>query len=80
MRRHEGVIGIPEKDGDRSICRYQAECSDRPSPFGIHKGRISRVAFQIEGKEVCCYGRGWVTRPEGFAAEAAYQILLKEYN
>lgn len=80
MKWHEGTIGIPEKDGCRTVCRYWVKNCERPCSFGIDGGRIVKLTIMIEGKTVCRYERGWDIEPEGFAAEAAYQILLKEYN
>ena len=77
---HEGLIGVPVKNGKRTNCLYWVKCCDEPSVFGIDGGRIVKLTIMIEGKYICRYERGWDIKPEGCAAEFAYQILLKEYN
>ena len=80
LRKGAGVIGVPVKNGDRTVCLYWVKCCDEPSAFGIDGGRIVKLAIMIDGKTVCHYERGWDIEPEGYAAEFAYQILIKEYN
>lgn len=76
----EGTIGIPKKDGGYTACRYWLKCFDKPSEYGIDKGRISKLMLKIDGEVVCNFDRGWDLRPSSENAEKALAILLHEYN
>lgn len=78
---HEGVIGIPSEDGNYSKIHYWVKSYDEPSKtFGIDGGRISKLSLKQNDEFVANYDRGWDKRPATPEAEAAYAILLKEYN
>ena len=77
----EGVIGIPTGEKDQYIpVHYWVKHYELPSKFGIDNGRVSKLTLKVDGVIVANFDRGWDVRPEGFAAEAALAIILKEYN
>lgn len=77
---HEGVIGIPQKDGSTVRVRYQAKAHEEGSVFGINEGRISKLWLQINGQTVANYDRGWDVKPTCEEANLALCILLNDYN
>lgn len=77
---HEGVIGIPQKDGSTVRVRYQVKSYEEGSVFGINEGRISKLWLQIDGRTVANYDRGWDIEPTCEAANLALCILLNDYN
>lgn len=77
---HEGVIGIPVKDGSTVRVRYQVKAYEEGSQFGINNGRISKLWLSIDGETVAAYDRGWDVKPTRMEAELALSILLNDYN
>ncbi|MGI6617717.1 MAG: DUF7678 domain-containing protein [Saccharofermentanales bacterium] len=76
----EGTIGIPKEDGGYTACKYWLKHFDKPSVYGIDRGRISKLMLKIDGEVVCNFDRGWDIRPTSEDAEKALVILLHEYN
>ena len=86
----EGVIGVPDKDGNMTGVWYEAKVYDTPSEYGINGGRISKLELRVgrrfrnrtiaRGTVVARYDRGWDIEPLTDAARAALEILLFSYK
>lgn len=63
-----------------SIICYAADYFEAPGSYGIDGGRISKLIMTSSGKVIASYDEIWEVMPEGEDAEAALQILMKEYN
>ena len=79
---HEGVIGIPRKDGPSVSVRYQVVTYKRKGKYGINGGRISNMILSIGGNAAVIFEKGWVLYPDedNEALQIAYCIVLQEYN
>lgn len=77
---HEGLICIPNSNGDSTPVKYWVKAYDEPSEYGIEEGRISKMELSINGHTVCNYDRGWDIYPETEEANLAYAILIQQYN
>ena len=76
----KGTIGVPQKDGSYSACKYWVKHYEEGSEWGIDEGRISKLEIRINGKITANYDRGWDIEPEDETTQTALAILLKEYN
>ena len=60
---------------------YRAEIVrfEETSPFGINKGRISKLYIKDvkTGKCLCSYDRGWDTKPEAEVKDFYNEVLEK---
>jgi len=52
---------------------------DKPSRYGIRKGRISKL-WASNGSDGINYDRGWDVRPWSAAGKALLAEILKRYN
>ena len=77
---HQGVIGIPNKNGKMKAAEFWVKAYDEGSEYGIEEGRISKMEIRINGQTVCNYDRGWDIYPETEEANIAYAILIQQYN
>ncbi len=78
---HEGVIAVPSEDGKYTKIHYWVKAYDEPSKiYGIDGGRSSKLSLKQNVEVAAIFDRGWDKRPATPEAEAAYAILLKEYN
>lgn len=79
---HEGIMGIPMKDGSTKKAKYWVKAFAEGSEYGINGGKISKLSIKIDGAWVANYDRGWDIKPDenDEAAQIAYCILLQEYN
>ncbi len=50
------------------------------SPYGICKGRISKLEIRKQGKILVNYDRGWDMKPEGSELTDVYKEMLKQYD
>ena len=71
----EGSLKVHE-----SVFHYWMKQYDEGSEFGIDGGRISKLTLKRNGAVVANYDRGWDIKPQGYEAEVALAILMKEYN
>jgi hypothetical protein len=72
---HEGIIGI-----GRVAVKYWVKAYKIRSQFGIEGGKISKLILERKGTTIANYDRGWDIKPQGYEAEVALAILMKEYN
>ena len=59
---------------------YWLKVYDKPSKYGIDKGRISKLTLMRGDKIVCNYDRGWDIHPIDEDTEIALQILIYSEN
>ena len=52
---------------------------DRPSPFGIDGGRISKLYIKF-GREMVNYERGWDEKPKNEEQKKSLEEILKYLN
>ena len=72
---HEGIIGI-----GRVAVKYWVKAYKNRSQFGIEGGKISKLILERKGTTIANYDRGWDIKPQGYEAEVALAIVMKEYN
>ena len=86
----EGMIGLYQyliernlgegwKKWEENGFEIQMLAFDKPSQYGIDKGKISKLWIRKNGKVVCNYDRGWDIEPEKDVKEL-YDSILKKYN
>lgn len=82
MRAHnkEGVIGIPNKDGKYTKCKYEALVTECPFEAAIDGGRILELHIHENGATTCWYDEGWEMLPATEATAKALAILRYEYD
>lgn len=78
---HEGVVGIPTKEG-RKTAHYWVKAYEKRSRYGINGGRISKLELHINDRVAALYDRGWDIEPDenDEAAQVALYICLDQYN
>lgn len=79
----EGTMYLPMDDNDKVKyveLQYCIKHYDKPSKYGIGKGRISKVELRMDDAVVCSYDRGWSIRPTCGVAEKALKDILHCYD
>ena len=59
---------------------FRAKVFDKPSKYGINRGRVSKLSIRHGGPDcgemVVIYDRGWDRRPRGIEDTSAFQAIM----
>ena len=73
----EGIIGIPQSDGNNHVIHFWAKHFEEPSEeYGINGGKISKLSLKLNGEWIVNYDGVWDIEPTGKEAEICLNILL----
>lgn len=67
-------------EGRAGTYTFRAKVFDKPSKYGINRGRVSKLSICHEdsarGGMVVIYDRGWDRRPKGKEDTSAFKAIL----
>ena len=76
----ERNVGGTWKKGLLNGCDYQVLVFPKGSPFGINKGRISKLFIRDKNKKVIAdYDRGWNVKPKSPDEQKVLKSVLALY-
>lgn len=76
----EGTIEIKKANGAKVPVHYWVKHYDEPSPWGIEKGKISKLTLEQDEETVYNYDRAADISAKTPEAKVALAMLIQKYN